>query len=83
MYKLGPFIIQSLLLLVAPALFAASIYIILGRVILLVDGERYSLIRQRWLTTIFVCGDVFSFLIQGGGKRNIRFLDKAELLTGE
>lgn len=58
---------QSLLLLVAPALFAASIYIILGRVILLVDGERYSLIRQKWLTTAFVTGDVFSFLIQSGG----------------
>ena len=58
---------QTLLLLVAPALFAASIYIILGRIILMVDGERYSLVRQRWLTAIFVCGDVFSFLIQSAG----------------
>ncbi|KAF2659588.1 RTA1-domain-containing protein [Lophiostoma macrostomum CBS 122681] len=66
-WKLGPFIMQSLLLLVAPALFAASIYIILGRVILLVDGERYSLVRQRWLTVTFVCGDVLSFLVQSGG----------------
>lgn len=58
---------QSLLLLVAPALFAASIYIILGRVILMTDGERHSLIRQKWLTKIFVAGDVISFLVQGGG----------------
>ena len=58
---------QSLLLLIAPALFAASIYIVLGRVILLVDGERYSLIRQKWLTKIFVTGDVISFLVQAGG----------------
>ncbi|KAF1997815.1 RTA1-domain-containing protein [Amniculicola lignicola CBS 123094] len=65
-WKLGPYIIQSLLLLVAPALFAASVYIILGRIILMVDGERYSLIRQKWLTKIFVTGDVLSFMVQGG-----------------
>lgn len=58
---------QSLLLLVAPALFAASIYIILGRIILLTDGEAHSLIRQKWLTKIFVAGDVLSFLMQSGG----------------
>ena len=61
---------QSLLILVAPALFAASIYIILGRIILLVDGERYSLVRLKWLTKIFVAGDVLSFLLQGSGTRS-------------
>lgn len=58
---------QSLLLLVAPALFAASIYIILGRIILMTGGEKHSLIRLKWLTKIFVTGDVISFLVQGGG----------------
>lgn len=67
-WALGPFIMQSLLILVAPALFAASIYIILGRVILMVDGERYSLVRQKWLTKMFVAGDVLSFMMQGSGK---------------
>jgi len=67
MWALGPYIMQSLLLLVAPALFAASIYIVLGRVILLVEGEEFSLIRQKWLTKIFVTGDVISFLAQCGG----------------
>jgi hypothetical protein len=68
-WALGPFIMQSLLLLVAPALFAASIYIILGRIILLTDGEKHSLIRQKWLTKIFVAGDCISFMAQcnGGG----------------
>ena len=59
---------QTLLILVAPALFAASIYMVLGRIILLVDGEQHSLIRKRWLTKIFVTGDVLSFLMQGAGK---------------
>ena len=64
---LAPFVIQSLLLLVAPALLAASIYMILGRIIISVNGEKYSLVKTRWLTTIFVTSDVLSFLIQLGG----------------
>lgn len=67
----GPYIIQSTLLLIAPALFAASIYMELGRVILLVHGERFSLIRVNWLTKIFVAGDVLSFLMQASGKLNL------------
>lgn len=63
----GPYIIQSTLLLIAPALFAASIYMELGRVILLVRGERFSIVRVNWLTKIFVAGDVLSFLMQASG----------------
>ncbi|KAF2996893.1 hypothetical protein E8E13_005391 [Curvularia kusanoi] len=33
----------------------------------MVDGERYSLVRQKWLTKIFVAGDVLSFMMQGSG----------------
>ena len=62
---------QTLLLLVAPALFTASIYMVLGRLILLTDGEAFAPIRARWLTKIFVCGDTLSFLVQGGGKFSI------------
>lgn len=62
---------QSLLILIAPALFAVSIYIILGRIILLVDGERYSLVRQKWLTKFFVAGDVLSFMLQGAGTQQL------------
>jgi hypothetical protein len=58
---------QSILLLVAPALFAASIYMVLGRIILLTEGEHHSMIRAKWLTKIFVTGDVVSFLMQGAG----------------
>ncbi|KAH8707655.1 RTA1 like protein-domain-containing protein [Phaeosphaeriaceae sp. PMI808] len=67
LWAIGPYIMQSLLLLVAPALFAASIYIILGRVILLTDGEKHSVLRRQWLTKVFVTGDVLSFIVQGGG----------------
>ncbi|KAF9049642.1 RTA1-domain-containing protein [Hymenopellis radicata] len=64
---LGPFIMQTLLILLAPALFAASIYVVLGRVIVTLEAQRLSLIRVNWLTKFFVTGDVLSFLIQSGG----------------
>ena len=67
-WTLGPYIVQAVLLLVAPALFAATIYMELGRIIVLVDGEHHSIIKKRWLTKIFVCGDILSFLMQSGGR---------------
>lgn len=67
-WTLGPYVMQSTLLLVAPALYAASIYMELGRVIRLVNGEKHSLIRVTFLTKIFVAGDVLSFLMQASGR---------------
>jgi hypothetical protein len=63
------YIIQSLLILIAPALFAASIYIVLGRLIELIDGHSHSVIPPTWLTKLFVIGDCVSFFVQamGGG----------------
>lgn len=66
--QLLPFIIQSVFILVAPALFAATVYMILGRLIVRVpSGPSCSLIRPSWLTKTFVFGDVFSFLLQSSG----------------
>ncbi|KAL7927973.1 RTA1 like domain-containing protein [Trichoderma austrokoningii] len=62
-----PYLVQTLLVLLAPALFAASVYMTLGRIIEVVDGEKYAIIKRKWLTKIFVCGDVICFLLLGGG----------------
>jgi RTA1 like protein len=62
-----PYIMQSLLLLLAPALFAASIYMSFGRLIHFVHAEHHSVIRTDRITKLFVCGDVLSFVIQGTG----------------
>ena len=70
---LGPYVIQTLLLLVAPPLLAATIYMILGTIIVGVDGEPYSLVKRKWLAKIFVTCDVISFFIQLGGE----FLNKS------
>jgi hypothetical protein len=65
--ELIPYMLQSVFLLLAPILFAASLYMTLGRIIQAVNGGKYSVIRLKWLTGIFVAGDVISFMIQGGG----------------
>ncbi|PYI00735.1 putative RTA1 domain protein [Aspergillus sclerotiicarbonarius CBS 121057] len=64
---LGPYIVQTILILIAPPLFAASIYMTLGRLIIRLDAESTSLIPVRWLTTVFVVDDVISFFLQSGG----------------
>ncbi|KAG0633244.1 RTA1 like protein-domain-containing protein [Tuber brumale] len=64
---LTPYLLQALFLLVAPALYAASIYMILGRLIASIEAEHHSLIRKTWLTKIFVAGDLLSFLMQSTG----------------
>ncbi|KAI1098456.1 RTA1 like protein [Jackrogersella minutella] len=62
-----PYIIQSVLLLLGPTLLSASIYMILGRLVVHLEAESYSMIKPRWLTKFFVLGDVISFFAQGGG----------------
>ncbi|KAE8152070.1 RTA1 like protein-domain-containing protein [Aspergillus avenaceus] len=63
----GPYIMQSALILIAPAFLAASVYMTLGRIIMMLQAERYSVIPLRFLTKIFVAGDVLSFLMQASG----------------
>ncbi|VUC35075.1 unnamed protein product [Clonostachys rosea] len=65
--QLIPYILQSIFLLLGPILFAATLYMTLSRIIRVVDGAQFSLIRLSWLTKVFVFGDVFSFLIQSSG----------------
>ncbi|KAI1621340.1 RTM1 protein [Exophiala viscosa] len=62
-----PYAIQSLLILLGPILFAASIYMILGRLIRSTKCEKHSLIPPKWMTKVFVGGDVTCFIIQGAG----------------
>ncbi|KAK3293856.1 RTA1 like protein-domain-containing protein [Chaetomium fimeti] len=64
--KVMPFAIQNAFILIAPVFFAASIYMTLSRVIRSVGGERHALFKLRWLTRIFVTGDILALLIQSG-----------------
>ncbi|ORY16134.1 RTA1 like protein-domain-containing protein [Clohesyomyces aquaticus] len=60
----GPFLIQIMLILLAPILFTASVYMFLSRIITATDCASSSIIQPRSLTTIFVGSDIFCFLVQ-------------------
>ncbi|CAI7568839.1 unnamed protein product [Penicillium pancosmium] len=62
---MGPYIVANIFILLSPTLFAASIYMTLGRIIRSVGGEHLSVIRVSRLTKTFVWGDVLSFIVQG------------------
>jgi hypothetical protein len=61
---------QTLFLLLAPALLAASIYMFLRRIILILQAESHALMKKKWLTKVFITGDMLSFLLQGAGELN-------------
>ena len=63
--SLMPYCIQNVFILLGPTLFAATVYMTLGRIIRSIRAEKYSIVRVNWLTKIFVTGDVLSFMIQG------------------
>ena len=74
---LGPYVVQYLSILLPPSLYAATIYMIYGRLVNWLfpndrasqRRDRVSLVPARWVTKIFVVGDVISFIMQlaGGG----------------
>lgn len=60
-----PYAVQNVFILLGPALFAASIYMCLSRIIRGIGASHHSLIKPRNLTRTFVAGDVLSFVVQG------------------
>ncbi|KAH6678030.1 RTA1 like protein-domain-containing protein [Halenospora varia] len=66
-YTLELFIGQSSPTLLAPALFAATIYMCLGRIILATGGQHLSPIPVKWLTKFFVAGDILGLATQTAG----------------
>lgn len=64
---LGPYVAQSLLLLIPPILFSATIYMTLKRNILYVNGSEHSVVRVSMLTKLFVWADVISLFVQASG----------------
>ncbi|KAI1365963.1 RTA1-domain-containing protein [Xylaria arbuscula] len=54
----GPWILQNLLLLTAPPLISATIYMTLGRLVVAVDGRRSLPISPRLLTPLYVLIDL-------------------------
>jgi len=59
--------VQNMFILLGPTLFAATVYMSLGRIIHSIRAKQYSVVRVDRLTKIFVMGDILSFLLQGTG----------------
>ncbi|AQZ16931.1 hypothetical protein BZL39_K05280 [Zygosaccharomyces parabailii] len=65
--ELIPYIIQSILLLIAPAFYAATVYMLFGRIANLLYADKLLMFPAKYNTLIFVLGDVFSLLLQAAG----------------
>ncbi|RDW78874.1 RTA1 domain-containing protein [Aspergillus mulundensis] len=81
------YVLQTVFILLGPVLFAASVYMVLARLIRSVAAEKYSLIRITWVTKAFVTGDILSFLVQGQGSGlqasdGLETVAKAIVITG-
>jgi hypothetical protein len=61
-----PYAIQNVFILLPPVFFAVSIYMFLGRLIRVLSGEQHSLVPLKWMTKVFLAGDLLSFMVQGG-----------------
>ncbi|GFN15323.1 RTA1 domain-containing protein [Aspergillus tubingensis] len=74
--SLGPYISQSLLILLPPSLYAATIYMCYGRIVRCTQRPELSIIAPTKVTKLFVIGDVLAFLLQcsGGGMMAINGL---------
>ncbi|KAL4941960.1 hypothetical protein BDV06DRAFT_235693 [Aspergillus oleicola] len=64
---IGPWAQQQMLLLCAPPLLAASVYMSLSRFISALDAEEYAPMRPKKMTTLFVLNDVICLLSQLAG----------------
>ncbi|KAF2502346.1 RTA1-domain-containing protein [Lophium mytilinum] len=76
---LGPYLIQSIFLVLPPVFFAASLYMVFSHCIRAVHGETFSLLSPRWTTIVFVSGDWACLNIQGGGAGMVSHPEKAHI----
>ncbi|KAJ6102874.1 hypothetical protein N7486_005301 [Penicillium sp. IBT 16267x] len=59
--------LQEMLILCAPPLISATVYMVLGRILRSFNAEHLSSIRPKRLTLIFVMNDILCFCTQLGG----------------
>lgn len=64
----GPYIMQTLLLLIAPPLFSATLYMTFGRLVTnVLHNEKKLLLYPKYITKFCVVGDILSLLLQAAG----------------
>lgn len=61
------YVLQMLLLLAAPPIITATVYMSLGRIIRALDADEHAVVSPRWTTALFMLGDIIAFLSQIAG----------------
>lgn len=69
---LGPYIVETIFILIAPIFYAASIYSLLGKLIIYVGAESMIPIKPSKITCIFLSSDILALIMQvtGGGMQS-------------
>lgn len=66
-HSTGIYIIEYLFVVLSPCAFLAGDYIVFGRLVQMLDGQRHVPIRANRIMRFFVASDVTTFLIQAAG----------------
>ncbi|KAJ5811171.1 RTA-like protein [Penicillium robsamsonii] len=66
-FEIKSWALQEMLILCAPPLVAATVYMVLGRIVRSFGAEHLSSMGPKWLTFVFVMNDVLCFCTQLGG----------------
>lgn len=61
------YILQVLLILAAPPIISATIYMALSRIIKALDAAHHAIVSPRWTTALFMLGDIVAFCSQLAG----------------
>ncbi|PYI11623.1 RTA1-domain-containing protein [Aspergillus sclerotiicarbonarius CBS 121057] len=79
-FRFDPYLEYLICLTIGPAFFSASIYICLGRIVV-IYGEKVSRLRPRTYTIVFVLCDLISLILQaaGGAITSTADADQADL----
>ncbi|KAI5781921.1 RTA1 like protein-domain-containing protein [Geopyxis carbonaria] len=82
-FKMDPFLMQICCLTLAPAFFAAGIYLCLSRIVI-IFGADISRIPPAWYTKIFISCDFISLILQatGGGIASVTSQNGEDPKTG-
>ncbi|KAF4180846.1 hypothetical protein CNMCM8927_003678 [Aspergillus lentulus] len=81
--KTGPFILQTLLILVAAPLLAATLYMSMGRMIEALSAQKFSCMSPRWMTRIYVLVDIACIITQFMGAGMMSSGDPSKLAASK
>ncbi|KAK5159877.1 hypothetical protein LTS14_001982 [Recurvomyces mirabilis] len=65
--NIGPWALQALLIMSAPPLISATVYMSFGRLISVLEEQGNALMRPKWITPVFLTGDIIAFISQIAG----------------